>query len=70
MTDLVGPDTVCSVDGCREPAVNTPRASSADDVVDAPAGELVPLCARHAAQAEMPGSTTPPPPGDGPGEPQ
>ena len=60
MTDLVGPESVCSVDGCGEPAVNTPRASTADEVVDAPAGELVPLCARHAGEAEMPGSPVPP----------
>ena len=56
MTELVGPESVCSVDGCEEPAANTPRASTADEVVDAPPGELVPLCARHAAEAEMPGS--------------
>ena len=56
MTEMVGPESVCSVDGCDEPAANTPRASTADDVVDAPPGELVPLCARHAAEAEMPGS--------------
>lgn len=56
MTDMVGPDSVCSVDGCDEPAANTPRAATAAEVVDAPTGELVPLCARHTAEAEMPGS--------------
>lgn len=56
MTDLTGPESVCSVDGCDEPAVNTPRATAADDLVDAQPGELVPLCARHAAQADEPES--------------
>ncbi len=51
---MTGPESVCSVDGCREPAVNTPRATVAEDVVDAPAGELVPLCARHAAETDVP----------------
>lgn len=56
MTDMVGPGSVCSVDGCDEPVANTPRAATADEVVDAPTGELVPLCAAHTAEAEMPGS--------------
>lgn len=59
MTELVGPDSVCSVDGCEEPAANTPRAATADELVDAPDGELVPLCARHAEQANMPGPPVP-----------
>lgn len=55
MTDeMTGPDSVCSVDGCGEPAVVTPRASTAVDVHEEPAGELVPLCARHAEQADAP----------------
>lgn len=56
MAEMTGPDSVCSVDGCEEPAVNTPRAITAEDVVDAPAGELVPLCARHAEEADVPES--------------
>lgn len=56
MTEMVGPESTCSVDGCDEPAVVTPRAASADEVRTAPDGELVPLCARHAEQAETPES--------------
>lgn len=52
--DLVGPESECSVNGCDKPAANTPRAAKAEDVVDAPTGELVPLCARHAAEADVP----------------
>lgn len=61
MDDMTGPETECSVDGCHEPAVNTPRAANAEDVVDAPTGELVPLCARHTAQADEPESPWPAP---------
>jgi hypothetical protein len=54
VTEMVGPESTCSIDGCDEPAVVTPRAASAHDVKEAPTGELVPLCARHAEQAETP----------------
>jgi len=50
----IGPDSACSVDGCGEPAAVTPRAPTTAEVVDAPPGELVPLCARHAEEAEEP----------------
>jgi hypothetical protein len=56
VTELTGPESVCSVDGCDEPAVNTPRATTAEDLVDARPGELVPLCARHAAETDVPES--------------
>lgn len=48
------PGETCVVDGCDEPAVVTPRAPTTAEVVDAPDGELVPLCARHAEQADAP----------------
>lgn len=56
MSEIVGPDSVCSVDGCQEPAVRTPRASIADPAVEhePSPGQLVPLCARHTEQANAP----------------
>lgn len=56
VSELVGPESVCSVDGCEEPAVRTPRAAIAEQVVDGEpeTGQLVPLCARHAEQADAP----------------
>jgi hypothetical protein len=36
------------------PAVVTPRSPAAADVVDSPPGEIVPLCAAHAEQANTP----------------
>jgi hypothetical protein len=54
MSELTGPDTMCTVDGCHEPAVVTPRAPTTDEVSDASTGELVPLCAEHAEQADVP----------------
>lgn len=56
MSELTGPDSVCHVDGCEEAAVRTPRATIADDVdgVGADPGQLVPLCAVHAEQADAP----------------
>jgi hypothetical protein len=52
MSELTGPETECSIDGCERPAVVTPRAASAEPVTsEPPAGELVPLCAVHAEQA-------------------
>ncbi len=54
MSETIGPESICSVADCEEPAVNTPRSPTAGDVVDAPPGEIVPLCARHAEQAEVP----------------
>lgn len=58
MPPAPAPDALCSVDGCTEPAVVTPRSPVTDEVVDAPDGELVPLCARHAEQADEPPSPT------------
>ncbi len=58
MSDTERPDTACAAPGCGEPAVVTPRAPAADDVLDAPDGEIVPLCAEHAEQADTP--ETPP----------
>lgn len=58
MSELTGPESVCHVDGCDEPAVRTPRASIAEqadgDGLDADTGQLVPLCAVHAEQADAP----------------
>lgn len=51
-----GPDSVCVVDGCGEPAVVTPRATAASDVVSSDSGEIVPLCADHAEEADTPPS--------------
>lgn len=56
MSELTGPESVCHVDGCDEPAVRTPRATIVDPVVDGDPrpGQLVPLCATHAEQADAP----------------
>lgn len=56
MSELTGPETECSVGGCERPAVVAPRAASAEPVTSAPAGELVPLCAVHAEEAQTPAS--------------
>jgi hypothetical protein len=48
------PQTTCSVNGCEEEAVTEPRAPVTADVVDVPAGEIVPLCADHAEDAHAP----------------
>jgi hypothetical protein len=48
------PAATCTVAGCGEPAVVSHRAPTTAEVVDAPAGELVPLCTRHAEQANAP----------------
>jgi hypothetical protein len=48
------PAATCVVAGCGEPAVVSPRAPTTAEVVDAPVGELVPLCARHAERANAP----------------
>jgi hypothetical protein len=45
-------DQTCDVAGCDEPAAVMVPAVTADGLVDQPAGELVPLCARHAEQAQ------------------
>lgn len=54
MSTTIGPESTCAVAGCQEPAAVTPRAPVAADVVDAPAGEIVPLCAAHAEEADTP----------------
>ena len=54
MSDMIGPESTCSMSGCDAPAVVTPRAPAAADVVPASAGEIVPLCAEHAEQADTP----------------
>jgi hypothetical protein len=48
------PAETCTVAGCDEPAVVTPRAPTAAEVVDVAPGEIVPLCAVHAEQADTP----------------
>ena len=54
MSEMTGPASICAVDGCQDPAVVTPRAPTAADVVEVPPGEIVPLCAAHAEQADIP----------------
>jgi hypothetical protein len=54
MSETSRPDETCAVADCDQPAVVTPRAPTAGDVVPAEAGELVPLCATHAEQADTP----------------
>jgi hypothetical protein len=51
------PDATCAVDGCGEPAAVSVPAATAHDLVDAPAAEVVPLCARHAEQADARGAS-------------
>jgi hypothetical protein len=46
------PDAACAVDGCGEPAALSVPAATAHTLLDAPASEVVPLCARHAEQAD------------------
>jgi hypothetical protein len=58
VSDMERPDETCAAPGCEEPAVVTPRAPAAADVLDVPNGEIVPLCAEHAEQADTP--ETPP----------
>lgn len=57
MAEMTVPDEVCSVDDCTEPAALAPRAAAADELVDAPAAEVVPLCAFHAEQAQAGGTS-------------
>jgi hypothetical protein len=52
--ESTGPASVCSVADCDEPAVVTPRSPTTTDVVAAPPGEIVPLCADHAEEANAP----------------
>ncbi len=54
MDETPRPDEQCSVTDCAQPAVVTPRAPAAAEVVDTPDGEIVPLCAAHAEQADTP----------------
>jgi hypothetical protein len=54
MAETTEPGAICSVPGCQEPVANTPRSPAADEVLDAPPGEIVPLCADHAEQANAP----------------
>jgi hypothetical protein len=54
VSTTIGPESTCAVPGCQEPAAVTPRAPVAADVVAAPAGEIVPLCAAHAEEADTP----------------
>ena len=48
------PESTCAVADCDEPAVVTPRAPAAGDVVDVEPGEIAPLCADHAEDADTP----------------
>lgn len=54
MSETPRPDDVCHVEDCAQPAVVTPRAPAAAEVVDTEDGEIVPLCAAHAEQADTP----------------
>ncbi len=49
MSQSAAPETTCSVAGCTEPAVVEHRGAAAEPLLDAPAAEIVPLCAAHAA---------------------
>ena len=57
MAEMTVPDEVCSIDGCGEPAALAARGAAADELVDADAAEIVPLCAIHAEQANAGGSS-------------
>lgn len=57
--DMTGPATTCSIAGCDEPSVVTPRSPDTAELTDAAPGELVPLCAAHAESANAP--EVPPP---------
>jgi hypothetical protein len=61
--DTRRPTSDCSVADCPEPAVVTPRAPAAAEVVDVPDGEIVPLCATHAEEADTPPNPPTPRPG-------
>lgn len=52
MTVSEAPDATCEVAGCDEPASVSVPAPTARTLVDAPAADLVPLCSRHASQAD------------------
>lgn len=54
VSDPSRPDATCEANGCNEPAVVSPRSPTAAEVVAEPVGEIVPLCARHAEQANTP----------------
>jgi len=54
MTSESVPEETCAVAGCGEDAVVTPRAPVTDALVDRADGEIVPLCAVHAEQADAP----------------
>lgn len=56
MSQSPAPETVCSVTGCSEPAVVEHRGAAADPLLDAPAADIVPLCAAHAADEDAAGS--------------
>jgi hypothetical protein len=46
------PPEACAVDGCGRPAAVSVPAPTAHDLVNAPAGDTVPLCEVHAEQAD------------------
>ncbi len=54
MAETTEPGAICTVVDCQEPVANTPRSPTAADVVESPPGEIVPLCAIHAEQANAP----------------
>ena len=56
MSQSPAPETTCSVTGCTQPAVVEHRGAAADPVLDAPAAEIVPLCATHAADENAAGN--------------
>lgn len=54
MGEMTVPERTCTVDGCDEPAAVTPRAPTTAGVVEADPGEIIPLCAFHAEEADAP----------------
>jgi hypothetical protein len=50
------PEGTCEIAGCDEPAVVEHRGAAADELVDAPASEIVALCAAHASDEQAAGS--------------
>lgn len=57
--EMTGPATTCTIPGCNEPSVVTPRSPDTAEVSRAEPGEIVPLCAAHAEAANAP--EVPPP---------
>lgn len=56
MSQSPAPEITCSVAGCTEPAVVEHRGAAADPVLDAPAADIVAVCADHAAEENAAGN--------------